>query len=384
MGGGLLETNNQLERFTKNKKSKKLTYSIIGILLIIGSITLFKTYAFFEEKQEFNVIKGQVPSHWYDMNLISVKVEGKETESIPERGLYKTNVNCTNGYGEWDYNSWSLKLTDLKENTKCNIEFTKNLSTEEYNKYLEAGISLRRNTYRGKDITEYYSDGSLYEMISKGTFDDIYVGDYIVANGVTWLIADIDNYLYTGDQGNGLEKHHVTVIPAKPLMNLGMNETDTTEGGYYNSRMAQETLPNLVSSEGVIGKSFGSHIIEYRNLLSNRVNTEAVNQSGGRWLGASEEWSWYTRKIDLMSEVNVYGTTVWSSSGYDTGIDNRQYSIFQLKPEFINSYKNERFHYWLKSISGAPGFAYVYSYGNSYFYWDASHANGVRPRFLIG
>ncbi len=46
MGGGLLETNNQLERFTKNKKSKKLTYSIIGILVIIGSITLFKTYAF--------------------------------------------------------------------------------------------------------------------------------------------------------------------------------------------------------------------------------------------------------------------------------------------------------------------------------------------------
>ena len=45
-------------------------------------------------------------------------------------------------------------------------------------------------------------------MISKGTFDDIYVGDYIVANGVTWLIADIDTYLYTGDQGNGLEKHN--------------------------------------------------------------------------------------------------------------------------------------------------------------------------------
>ncbi len=381
MGGGLLETNNQLERFTKNKKSKKLTYSIIGLLLIIGSITLFKTYAFFEEKQEFNVIKGQVPSHWYDMNLISVKVEGSEVESIPERGLYKTNVNCTNGYGEWDYNSWSLKLTDLKENTKCNIEFTKNLSTEEYNKYLEAGISLRRNTYRGKDITEYYSDGSLYEMISKGTFDDIYVGDYIVANNVTWLIADIDNYLYSGDQS--LTKHHATIIPAEPLMNLGMNKTDTTEGGYYNSQMAQETLPNLVNSEGVIGKSFGSHIIEYRNLLTSHVNTEAVNQSGGRWAGASDEWGWYTRKIDLMSEVNVYGTTVWSSSGFDTGIDNHQYAIFQLKPEFISSYDKTRFHYWLKNISDVTRFARV-SLGDAYDLWTGpSSPLGVRPRFLI-
>ncbi len=381
MGGGLLETNNQLERFTKNKKSKKLTYSIIGILLIIGSITLFKTYAFFEEKQEFNVIKGQVPSHWYDMNLISVKVEGKETESIPERGLYKTNVNCTNGYGEWDYNSWSLKLTDLKENTKCNIEFTKNLSTEEYNKYLEAGISLRRNTYRGKDITEYYNDGSLYEMISKGTFDDIYVGDYINANGVTWLIADIDNYLYSGDVP--VTNHHITVIPEKPLMNLGMNETDTTEGGYFNSKMAQETLPNLVSSEGVIGKSFGSHIIEYRNLLSDGISEEAINRSGGRTIGASNEWGWYSRKIDLMSEVNVYGTTVWSSSGYDTGIDNRQYAIFQLKPELINN--KGYINYWLKDVFDKERFSLMGSYGDSLNGWSGAHyPYGVRPRFLIG
>ncbi|MCI9279843.1 MAG: hypothetical protein HFJ02_03470, partial [Bacilli bacterium] len=277
---------------------------------------------------------------------------------------------------------WSLKLTDLKENTKCNIEFTKNLSTEEYNKYLEVGISLRRNTYRGKDITEYYSDGSLYEMISSGTFDDIYVGDYIVANNVTWLIADIDNYLYSGDQD--LTKHHVTVIPAKPLMNLGMNETDTTEGGYYNSKMAQETLPNLVNNEGVIGKTFGNHLIEYRTLLSNQVNKEATNQSGGRWLGASDEWNWFTRKIDLMSEANVLGAPVWSSSGFDTGIDNRQYAIFQLKPEFINSYENTRFSYWLKSISSATSFVAIYGGGPSIGNWQATMLHGIRPRFLIG
>ncbi|MCI9280118.1 MAG: hypothetical protein HFJ02_04905, partial [Bacilli bacterium] len=240
----------------------------------------------------------------------------------------------------------------------------------------------RRNTYRGKDITSYYTDGSLYEMISKGTFDDIYVGDYIVANNVTWLIADIDNYLYNGD--TPLTKHHVTVIPAKPLMNLGMNETNTTEGGYYNSRMAQETLPNLVNSEGVIGKTFGNHIIEYRSILSNRVNTEAINQSGGKWAGASDEWGWYTRKIDLMSEVNVYGATVWSSSGFDTGIDNRQYTIFQLKPEFINSDGKTRFHYWLKDVSGVTGFAGVYGYGGSADSWNAFNSIGIRPRFLIG
>ncbi len=341
--------------------------------MMVGVIALFRTFAFYKKEKL---------DYLYSMHLNSVKVENKEVNFIPERGLYKTNVNCTNGYGEWDYNSWNLKFTDLKENTKCTIEFTKNLSTEEYNKYLEAGIALRRNTYRGKDITSYYTDGSLYTMINNGTFDDIYVGDYINANGVTWLIADIDNYLNSGDQD--LTKHHVTVIPAKPLMNLGMTEVGTTEGGYINSKMARETLPSLVSEEGVIGKVFGNHIIEYRNLLTNSVNTEVNNQSASNRNGASDEWGWYSRKIDLMSEVNVYGTTVWSSSGFDTGIDNRQYALFQLKPEFINSYGGQRFHSWLKEVTSYMDFAFISYMGTSRGEWNSVNELGVRPRFLIG
>ncbi len=144
---------------------------------------------------------------------------------------------------------------------------------------IEEGKTKRRNTYRGKDITSYYTDGSLYEMISNGRFDDIYVGNYINANGVIWLIADLDNYLYSGD--TQFIKHHATIIPVKPLMNLGINETDTSEGGYVGSRMATETLPNLMASDGTMGKVFGSHILEYRNVLTNRVSETNVNQSGG-------------------------------------------------------------------------------------------------------
>ncbi len=73
------------------------------------------------------------------------------------------------------------------------------------------------------------------------------------------------------------------------------------------------------------------------------------------------------------------------SSGYDIGIDNRQYAIFRLKPEYINSYGNTRFQYWLKSVSIARGFADADDYGASHSNWrGASDALGVRPRFLIG
>ena len=369
------------KEFKKDKRKQIITVSVIGIILIIGAITIFRTFAFYEEKSEFDVLNGRIPSHWYDLNLLSIKVEGQLVETIPNRAPYKVNVECSNGRADWDYVSWSLNLTELKENTKCTIEFTKTLSDAEYKTYLISNKVTRRNTYRGKDITEYYNDGSLYEMISNGTFDDIYVGDYIIANGVTWLIADIDNYLNSGD--TPLTKHHATIIPANSLMTAPMNATNTTEGGYANSKMVKETLASLVTNEGIIGKTFGNHILEYRNCLSTKINPNAINQGGDKWKGASNGWAWYTRKIDLMSEANVYGTTVWSSSGYDMGIDSRQYAIFQLNPELINSYENIKFMYWLKDISSSGRFTTVNSSGIS-GYSLASTMNSVRPRFLIG
>ncbi|MCI9279954.1 MAG: hypothetical protein HFJ02_04060, partial [Bacilli bacterium] len=263
-----------------------------------------------------------------------------------------------------------------------NIEFTKNLSTEEYNKYLEAGISLRRNTYRGKDITEYYSDGSLYEMISSGTFDDIYVGDYIVANNVTWLIADIDNYLNTGNGENRLRSHHVTMIPRYGLINAVMNETETTEGGYYNSKMVQETLP-IVFNE-YIEPVFQNHVLTYFNFLTDEMREDFNSYNAINFpdpSGASSKASWYTRKIDLMSEVNVFGFNTNSSNLYDTGIDSQQYAIFKLQPGFIGLNSSEI--YWLKNVANKQSFSANFEGSPSYYAANATWLK-VRPRFLIG
>ncbi len=376
-----------LKNFNKNKRNKKIIYSILGILLVIGSITLYKTFAFYEEKKSFNVLKGKIPEFGYDIKLLSVIIDDKKSESIPERGLYKTNVHCTNGtFGEWDYNNWNLVLNNVSSESKCNVEFTSGLSEDEYNKYIEAGKALHRNTYRGKDITKYYTDGSLYTRIANGSFEDIYVGDYINANDVTWLIADIDNYLYSGYRGEELflEKHHATIIPAEPLMNASINDTDTNVGGYASSQMVTKTLTQLVSNDGIVSKTFGKNLIEYQNVLSNRINNNAINRTGGRTSGASDEWGMYKRSIDLMSEVNIFGTIVWSSSGYDIGIDNRQYALFQLKPEFINSYNRETFSYYLKGIYHATGTIAVGTEGAATFSAHSVQKLGVRPRFLIG
>lgn len=52
--------------------------------------------------------------------------------------------------------------------------------------------------FRGKDITDLFYDGTLSKQIANGTFDDIFIGDYIIGqtSGNKYLVADLD-YRYT-------------------------------------------------------------------------------------------------------------------------------------------------------------------------------------------
>ncbi len=342
------------------------------------------------KKKKNSMTKGQIPDFGYDIKMLSVVVDGEKSKTIPSRGMYKTQIDCSNGTrGYWDYNAWNLTLENVSENARCNITFTSNLTDAEYNQYIEAGKSLRRNTYRGKDITSYHNDGSLYEMISSGRFDDIYVGDYIIANNITWLVADIDNYLYSGwKEGTtaiSLTKHHITLIPERLLiLEENMNANNTTEGGYYNSKMKQNTLPSVLNT--YVKPAFGNHVLTYNNLLTLGVDASRTSAGfGNSNSGASSDWSWYESQIDLMSEMNVYGGNIFSSSGYDSGLDNKQYALFQLKPEFIYSDKERnRMSYWLKNVSSTLTFSSVGGDGVAYNSSAAYSFQGVRPRFLIG
>lgn len=95
--------------------------------------------------------------------------------------------------------------------------------------------------------------------------------------------------------------------------------------------------------------------------------------------GAASGWEWTTVELQLMNEVQVYGTTAWSSSVYDVGVDNRQLSIFK----FINPVQFDRNSLWLRSVISSTGFAVCNHYGNA-DYAGASYALSVRPLILFG
>ncbi len=98
--------------------------SIIGILLIFGGITLYKTFAFYEEKKEFNVLKGRIPNFMDSDVSLAFVVDGVTSEKVPARGNYIVDVTCDGGYGEWDYTAWDIVIKSFSNGTKCDITFT--------------------------------------------------------------------------------------------------------------------------------------------------------------------------------------------------------------------------------------------------------------------
>ena len=260
-----------------------------------------------------------------------------------------------------DYTSMDTRVTEIEGKVMIDKSDSNN-------------AGFHNSIFRGKNLGTSVTNEQ-WTAISNGTFDDLYVGDYWVINNVNWRIAGFDIYYGKGD--TAFNKHHAVIVPDTNLTSAVMNDTNTTEGGYVGSKMYTTTLPSVLTT---ITNAFGSsHVLEYRNLLTTSVGTTLTNRYGSA-SGASNSWAWQTRKLDLMNENQVYGSIVWSSSGYETGTDNVQFPLFRLKPEFINK---QRSWYWLRNVTSASFFAGVGTSGASSSY-GASYSYGVRPCFYIG
>lgn len=103
--------------------------TIIGLFLFVGGITLYKTFALYEVKKEFNVLRGRVPTFSKgngDIEL-AVLIDGEVSTEFPDKSsdAVVESIICDNGaIGRWDYQTWSINIGNLKKSkTACSISF---------------------------------------------------------------------------------------------------------------------------------------------------------------------------------------------------------------------------------------------------------------------
>ena len=224
--------------------------------------------------------------------------------------------------------------------------------------------AIYRGKYLGTSVTS-----AQWNAIGAGTFEDLYVGDYWTIGSVNWRIAAFDYYYRTGD--SECTTHHVVVVPDTNLYSHVMNDTNVTTGAYVGSKMYTE---GLTQAKTKINDSFGSaHILTHRAYLQNA--TANGRPSGG---------AWYDSTVELMTEMNVYGTKIFgcvsdgSTVPNNYTIDKSQFPLFTLNPYL----QSNRQTYWLRDVVSAASFALVGSHGYAN-YFGASNSFGVRPAFCI-
>lgn len=128
---------------------------------------------------------------------------------------------------------------------------------------------------------------------------------------------------------------------------------------------------------------FGSYLRTTREWLSDTVDTNASNNRlGGIEDGCSSAGAYYNCLTVLMSEVEVYGSVCFASSGYDIMHGNKQLPVFAGNNKlFLNNRKD---NWWLKCVASSSRFCNVNYSGVASSSGAYSAGIGVRPRFVIG
>lgn len=255
---------------------------------------------------------------------------------------------------------------------------------------IEDQKKLIANMQRGEKHLQLVDLGTeftqeLKDDISSGTFEKARVGGYLTLNNHVYLFAHADYWLHSGD--TECVKHHMVVVPLLSSLASGkMNQTSTTTGGYINSDMRaghdDTTDPdNPVHIDGaieaiktIIKTDFGAeNILSHREYFSNAVANGAP--SGGEWIASD---------IDLMNELMVYGSIIFTpmNNGSSTPNlftnDKTQLELFARRPDLITT----RGGWWLRDVVDSARFSIIGSSGFA-AYLSAASSAGIRPVFAI-
>ena len=190
---------------------------------------------------------------------------------------------------------------------------------------------------------------------NNATVSDTYSG--------TMRVADCDYYLNTGDIP--LTTHHVVVIPDVSLFNAKMNDTNTTVGGYVESKMR---TTHLRRAEAIFKACFGeNHVLKHREFLVNTVSN-----------GKESAGAWYDSTVELMDERMVYYSTASYANTSLPSVSNKELTLFWQ----TSKYRATGYNCWLRNIASNGYFAAIYTTGAR---CDRSAFNsfGVRPYALI-
>lgn len=229
--------------------------------------------------------------------------------------------------------------------------------------------------YERKDITSRI--GELSAAIASGNPEkyDFREGYYFTgASGYEYILS---SYCHFHGQVNNnaviKDRHWGVIVNTKKTH--AWNSSGKTTGGYSASELdaylQDEVLTNVKSDlTALFGDDWSNHLIANNKLLSNAVDETYYNRFGTA-SGAASSYTWFNgRYIVAPSEIEIYGSIAWSSSGYDTGEACHPLQAFQRFR--FNELLGDTYP-WLRDVASASS-ACLANGGGGADYLTASYA----------
>ena len=227
------------------------------------------------------------------------------------------------------------------------------------------GAAAHNAICRGKRLGNTLTSEML-ASIRDGSFNNLYVCDYIETEDNIYRFMDFDYFLgcVSGASGGRIERHHAILVPDKVMSSSAIDNypevTQPKETHMYVNKLPEitQTLKDIFGNDNVA--------------MMDRVITKTVN-------GESTGWDWVNVGADLLTEVMVMGHSSWGQwVGFQTGIMKGQLAGFRYSHSLMCSNKD----YWLRDKRSATNYALI-SFDGYSSSDTGSLQHGVRPFFVI-
>ena len=285
------------------------------LLVAFGAIFLYKSYALYEEKKDFNVINGQVeePGDLY----FAYYVNGTISKDVPTKDsgltLDTTKSSCNSGVTvSWDDNNWSAILNysaytkDSTTRTKCTLYFKE--------KILDVLTYVKNNA--DSTSTDVYTvpdkegDSCTYTLAYDGTSDNNlrYVGsnpcNYVKIDNEIWRIIGLMNNI---DDGTGKKETRIKLIRNEAIGTYSWDSSESSvNSGYGVNEWSQADLMKLLNP-GYESESVGGSLY-YNNSSGNCYYAEN---------NATKACDFTTTGLKTNLK-NLVGNTLWHTGSQGT------------------------------------------------------------------
>ena len=308
----------KLEKYKPNKQTQKIIYVMTCILLVaFGAIFLYKSYALYEEKKDFNVINGQVekPGDLY----FAYYVNGTISKDVPTKDsgltLDTTKSSCNSGVTvSWDDDNWhaildySTYTANSTTRTKCTLYFKSKpvMATTLLNNLVSGANTSSTDVYTVPNKT---SDSCTYTLAYDGTSDNNlrYVGanpcNYVKVDDEYWRIIGVMNNI---DDGTGKKETRVKLIRNEFIGEYSWDSSESSvNNGWGVNEWSQADLMKLLNP-GYESASVGGSL--YYNNSSGNCYSSLNNAT------TSCDFTSSGLKTNLK---NLVGNTLWNTGSND-------------------------------------------------------------------